>query len=289
MNSTNSLNPAHKVAIIFILFIVLCINVFGETKYAFNVVKSGKGDKSIIFIPGFSCSGDVWNETKSLFEKDYTCYVLTMPGFAGATPEENPSFDKWTKSISAFIQEKKIDKPIIIGHSMGGGLAMAIAAEHPELVSKIVVVDALPCLPAMMSPMFKVKENNDCSPIVSQITAASNEQFEQMQKANIAQLASDTSKHELIVGWSMKSDRKTFAEMYCDFMNTDLRSKISTVNCPALILLEPEFKSAGTAVEEQYKNLKTAELQYAGKGLHFIMFDDKEWYLAQLNKFIATR
>jgi hypothetical protein len=72
-------------------------------------------------------------------------------------------------------------------------------------------------------------------------------------------------------------------------MNTDLRVKIGTVNCPALILLEPDFKNVSAAVEDQYKNLKTADLQYAGKGLHFIMYDDREWYLAQLNKFIAAK
>ena len=39
-------------------------------------------------------------------------------------------------------------------------------------------------------------------------------------------------------------------------------------------------------LEEQYKNLKAAQLQYSSKALHFIMFDDKEWYQNQLTDFI---
>ncbi|MHB1688726.1 MAG: alpha/beta fold hydrolase [Ignavibacteriaceae bacterium] len=257
-----------------------------DDKYPFEVKISGKGNQSIIFIPGFACSGQVWDETKSIYENDFTCYTLTMAGFAGIPPQSKPSFQNWEKAIATFIQKNKIKQPIIIGHSMGGGLAMALAADYPELISKIIVVDALPCLSALMNPSFKAKENNDCGATVSQITSATNEQFYQMQKQTIPQLLADTSKQELVINWSVKSDRTTFAEMYCDFLNIDLREKITTIKCPALILLESYFVNFKPAINEQFKNLKTANLQYATKGLHFIMYDDKEWYDKQLNNFI---
>lgn len=83
MNKSNSV-------IVLSLFIALCGNAFGQTKTKFfEVTKSGQGNKSIIFIPGFSCSGEVWNETKTKFEKEYSCYTLTMAGFAGVKPQEN--------------------------------------------------------------------------------------------------------------------------------------------------------------------------------------------------------
>lgn len=257
--------------------------------FPFDVKISGQGTRSIIFIPGFSCSGEVWNETKSHYEKDFTCYTLTMAGFADSKPQPNASFRNWETGIANFIKENKIEKPIIIGHSMGGGLALAIAADFPELIDKIIVVDALPCLPALMNPSFKSKENNDCIQMVNQMTAMSGDQFYQMQKITIPRLLEDTSKQELVVSWSVQSDRKTFAEMYCDFTNTDLREKIKTIKCPSLILLESYFKNLKPAIEEQYRNLKTANLQYANKGLHFIMYDDKEWYFTQVNNFITRQ
>lgn len=259
------------------------------TDYPFEVQKTGQGKQAIIFIPGFACSSDVWQETKSYFEKNYVCYTLTMAGFAGTKPQENASFISWETAIVKYIQEKKIEKPIIVGHSMGGGLAMAIAADYPNLTDKIVVVDALPCLSALMNPSFKSKENNDCSAIINHMTALDDEQFYQMQKMSIPRLLADTSMQETLVGWSVKSDRKTFAEMYCDFSNTDLREKIKSIKCPSLILLESYFGNIKPAIEEQYKNLESVNLQYANKGLHFIMYDDKEWYFAQMNNFLTTK
>ena len=101
-------------------------------------------------------------------------------------------------------------------------------------------------------------------------------------------LLADASKLEMVVDWSVKSDRKTFAQMYCDFFNVDLREKISSVKCPTLILLESYFVNLKPAIENQYKSLKTANFQYANKGMHFIMYDDKDWYLGQLSNFLKS-
>ena len=274
--------------IIVILFTTLCVNVSGQTTTTrpFEVKKTGQGKQTIIFIPGLGCSGDVWKETVEKFEKNYTCYTLTMAGFAGAQPQPEATFTNWETQIANFIKANNIQKPIIIGHSVGGGLTMALAADYPQLIEKIIVVDALPCLMALSNPSFKPKENNDCTPMINQFTALTNEQFEQMQKGTITSMVTDTSWQKKVVSWSVQSDRKTFAGIACDFFNTDLREKLKTIQCPALVLLESPFTRFKPAIEEQYKNLKTAQLQYSSKALHFIMFDDKEWYQNQLTNFI---
>lgn len=273
--------------LIVLVFATSSASSYSQDKhYPFKVDISGEGKQSIIFIPGFACSGEVWNETKSMYEKNYKCYALTMAGFAGVPPESKPTFQNWEKAIAQFILQNNIDQPALVGHSMGGGLAMALAADYPDLVSKIIVVDALPCLPALMNPSFKAKLNNDCSGIVSQIGSLSNDQFYRMQKQSAAQLVADTSKQELVAGWSISSDRGTFAEMYCDFSNTDLREKIATIACPALILLESYFSNFKPAITDQFKNLKNFDMRFATKGLHFVMYDDKEWYSQQLLSFM---
>ncbi|WP_343609753.1 alpha/beta hydrolase [Chryseobacterium oranimense] len=281
-----------KYRIFFILMLVFAAacNIFGQTKnYPFEVKKSGKGKKSILFIPGFASSGEVWDDTTAKFEKDFTCYTLTMAGFAGVKPQHDATFKNWENEIAAYIKDQKIEQPVIIGHSMGGSLAMALAADYPELISKIVIVDALPCLAALSDPNFKAKENNDCTVTVNTLKAMTDEQFKQMQTGAIPRLVADPSMQETVVNWSMKSDRATFAKMYCDFSNTDLREKIQHIQCPALVLLESYFVNFKPAIENQYKNLKNADMRYASKGLHFIMYDDKEWYLEQLNNFLSSK
>lgn len=283
-----------KLILMCLLLITLFhIKVIGQTNsYPFNVQVSGQGKNSIIFIPGFASSGNVWTETKLLYEKNYTCHTLTMAGFAGVAPQPNPSIQKWEAAIAEYIQKNKLEKPIVVGHSMGGVLALALAADYPDLLSKIVVVDGLPCLAAMMNPDFKSKEENDCTDMVNQLTAVPKDQFYQIQKSSIGYMLADTSRQEMVVNWSVQSDRTTFARIYCDFSNTDLREKIASIKCANLIMLEPHFLNFMPAINDQFKNMKQANIQFASKGLHFIMYDDKQWFERQLTSFInptATR
>lgn len=277
-----------KYVLLFIMlaFGALCINVFGQDATPFQVKVAGHGDKAVIFIPGFASSGAVWDDTRLLFEKDHTCYTLTMPGFAGVPASGEPTFKNWEKAIAAYIVKHKINKPVIIGHSMGGAMALAIAADYPELPSQVVVVDALPFLAAMRDPSVQAKDKVDCSTSIAQFKAMPDAQFMQMQQGTMAMLMADTTHRREAIDWSVKSDRAVFAGMFCDFSNTDLRSKLSAVKCPALILLESYFANFKPAIDDQYKLLKTGDYRYATKGLHFIMYDDKNWYEAQLKSFV---
>lgn len=266
--------------------LVLLLSFFATAQeYPFSITKSGTGKQTLLFIPGFASSGAVWNETVAALNKDYTCVVLTMPGFAGVAPEQNPTFENWKAQIVRYIKNEKIEKPIVIGHSMGGALALAIAADFPDLTRKIVVVDALPCLMALTNPNFQANPNNDCTAMVQQLTSMTNEQFIQMQQVSIASLTAETSKFDEIVNWGVTSDRETFAKIFCDFSNTDLRERIKNIKVPTLLLLEPYFKNITSAIQEQYRNLPHAQLRYATKGLHFVMYDDRDWYLKQLTDF----
>lgn len=266
---------------------LLCLTLLAVAQeYPFSVTKTGGGEQSIILIPGFASSGAVWNETVAALSNDYTCYVLTMAGFADEKPQDNPTFDHWKNEIARYIADKKIDKPIVVGHSMGGGLAMAIASAYPDLLRKIVVVDALPCLMALTQPGFEAKPDNDCSDMINRMKGMSDIDFAEMQKMNVARLTTEKSRFNDIVDWSLSTDRTTFAKMFCDFSNTDLRTEIKNIEVPALIMLEPYFKNVEDAINQQYKNLSTARIIYANQGLHFVMYDDTEWFLTNLKDFI---
>ena len=274
-----------KMILISILFALQTGITFAAGNYSFTVKESGSGP-AIIFIPGFACSGDVWNETVETMKGAHKCYVINMAGFAGAAPETKPEISNWVKQITAFIRENKIERPVIVGHSLGGVMAQWLAADYPQLVSKIVVVDALPCLPAISNPGFTVSTEPDCGMFTGSFLTIKDPQFYQMQRVTMASMVSDTSRLESIVHWSMQSDRNTMAQIYCQLLNTDLRQKIKSVQCPVLVLLEPSVKSLQGSVEDQYKELKGAKLHYANGGLHFIMYDQSVWYVAELKNFI---
>lgn len=277
-----------RTSIVLLFCSILATNLYSQSKtYPFEVQKSGNGSQAMIFIPGFGCSGEVWEQTLADFENNFSCYTLTMAGFAGIPAQGSPTFNHWKTSIATYIKDNAIEKPILVGHSMGGVLAMAIAADYPDLLDRIVVVDGLPCLQALTNPSFTAVKDPDCSDLVTQMTSISDDQFYQMQKMSIPHMIADTTMRQEILTWTVASDRTVFATMYCDFMNTDLRAKIGTIKCPVLVMLSSGMVNFKSSIDDQFKNLKTVDLQFANKGLHFIMFDDQQWYLDQLTNFTS--
>lgn len=271
---------------------LLCVVLFGLTDISFaqsfSVQRIGNGKQSIILIPGFACSGDVWRQTVDTLKSDYTCYVLTMPGFAGVAPEENPSFDNWTKQIIDFIRKENIEKPILIGHSMGGGLALNIASSNADLVKCVVVVDALPCLAAIYDPNFQTKKISaeEFKKAGAGLLEMSDEQFRRQAYISAISLTTDTLRYNDLVKWSLSSDRKTYAKMYYDYSNVDLRPAIRHISVPTLVLLEHPFKKIVPMVKQQFGSKPNVKVEYAEKGLHFIMFDDWEWYIQHIFDFL---
>lgn len=267
----------------------LSLSTLAQTKQeAFEVKITGNGDQSLVLIPGLASSGKVFEEARSEFEDNFTCYTFTLAGFAGVPPMKNPGFEKYKNAIVDYLRANNLHNPIIIGHSYGGALAMAIAADYPELSQKIVVVDALPFLSGL-NPKFDPKKETNCDAMIKKMLAMDDAAFKKAQQKNIRFMVADSTKHDLVLGWSLKSDRKTVARVMCNYLKLDLREKIGKISVPSLVLLEPYFKNTDTAIRAQFENLKPLHLKYAPKGRHFLMYGTEDWFMEQLHHFIEPQ
>src|SRR5882724_8181158 len=109
---------------------------------SFHVDITGKG-KPMILIPGFASSGKTWDSTVAHYKDKYQCHVLTLAGFAGEPRIEAPFLETVRKDLAAYIRKNKMDKPVIVGHSLGGFMALWLAVKEPDLVGPLVIVDSL--------------------------------------------------------------------------------------------------------------------------------------------------
>ena len=87
----------------------------------------------MILVPGFASSGEVWTDVVAHYKAKYQCHVVTLAGFAGV-PAANPtSLARVRDGIVDYIRAKKLDRPVLVGHSLGGFMAMWVASSAPDL------------------------------------------------------------------------------------------------------------------------------------------------------------
>lgn len=103
----------------------------------------GQGEP-IIILHGLFGSSDNWLTQAKLFGAHYKVYSVDQRNH-GQSPHSN-DFDylSMVNDLKEFIEEHQIHNPVIIGHSMGGKAAMNFALAHPDMVSKLIVVDISP-------------------------------------------------------------------------------------------------------------------------------------------------
>ena len=118
-----------------------------------NSQQIGNGNKNIIILHGFLGMGDNWRGfAKKIDPIKYRIHLVDHRNHGKSFWHENMSYDDMAKDLLVFCNSQKIDKSIIIGHSMGGKTAMKFSLLFPQKVEKLIVVDIAPKL---YSPDFK--------------------------------------------------------------------------------------------------------------------------------------
>src|SRR5450631_4328500 len=162
-------------------------------KISFAVQKTGSG-RPMIFIPGLYCSGDVWKEAVTHFSAHFTCYTLTLPGFAGQPPIQSDSILlTLADQLADYIRQEHLKNPVIVGHSLGGWMALAFGVRHPELAGDLVIVSSAPFLPTLaMGPDVSVDSASRIGLLIKKgINGQTAAQVKQYQKYTLSTMISD--------------------------------------------------------------------------------------------------
>jgi len=264
---------------------------------SFQVEVNGKG-KAMILIPGFSSSGHTWDSTVARYKDKYQCHVVTLAGFAGAPPIESPSLDTVRQDLAAYIRKNKLDKPVIVGHSMGGFLALWLAEQEPDLVGPLVIVDSLPFLAGVYMPAATVEK---VKPMAEQMRkmydGPANEQSAKMAEAAIKAMVTSPDDFKMILGWGLKSDRKTEGITMYEMMTTDLRADLGKIKSPTLVIGTwigyKDYGATRDSVEKNFRDQYTAlngyQLVLSEKARHFVMLDDPAGFFETTDAFLLGR
>jgi len=104
--------------------------------------EGGRGTETVLLLHGFGASGDSWNRLAATLTRKYRVIAPDLPGWGASTRIESASYGypSQLQRLHSLIQELKLDRFHLGGHSMGGFLASAYAAQSPEKVLTLALV-----------------------------------------------------------------------------------------------------------------------------------------------------
>lgn len=258
---------------------------------------SGKGP-ALILIPGLSSGSWVWTETATRLRGEYAVYLLTLPGFDGRKPVAGTTLDSLSADLARLIESRKIRRPVLVGHSLGGTLSLAFATEHSDLISGVVAVDGLPVFPGTEGVPA-----GDRAALGQRVRAEfegqTPEQFVQGQQGYMKLIGSiDETIAKKLAELASRSDAGATADFAGQVMAADLRPRLGGIKVPVVEISPfnaPDFAAMG--IDEDRKTgyyrmllagIEKLEVVSIAGARHFVMFDQPEKFAAALDHALAS-
>ena len=267
---------------------------FASDRISVEVRGSGP---DVVLIPGLSSSPRVWESTIAAVP-GYRYHLVHVAGFAGKAPGANasgPVVAPVAEEIARYIAEARLQRPALVGHSLGGSLAMMVAARHPERVSRLMVVDMFPFMGAMFAGPNATPDT--LRPIAEQfragIASATGDPRRQRVEQTIAGMVRTESMRPQAVEDSLTSDAAASGQAMYDLIVTDLRPELANIRVPMTVLwVQPP---GAPVTQEQmtgfyrmsYAGVPQAIVKNIPNAYHFIMWDAPEAFQAELRAFLT--
>lgn len=269
----------------------------------FSVVTVGSGP-DVILIPGLSSPRSVWAATAGQLKATHRVHLIQLKGFGEpAGPNASgPVLQPFVDEIAAYINENKLVRPAVVGHSMGGLAALMVEADHPGLTGRLLVVDALP----FIGPLFGAASVEAVRPMADQMRT--------MLIANAAKTIPDFTAPDcpaslpapatprgtmtnsgqgacLVRYGATASDLRVVAQAMHDDMVTDLSPRLAAIKAPVTMLYPQDDRlltaaAAAKIYGDAYAGLPSAKLVPITGSYHFIMQDQPARFAAELEAFL---
>ena len=254
-----------------------------ETLVNGNRIHYISGDKidrsrpTVLMIHGAGQSSATWKFQLELLRKqsDFNFIVLDLPGHGKSEGEGFRSMDGYKGFINEFVGTLGLDDLILVGHSMGGGVAMLFALEHAEKVRACVLVGTGARMRVAGETLKAVKNNYqlfcDISPTRS-FAENSSEELKKEFREGLLNTSQDVCYWDLIA---------------CD--EFDISGRVSGIEVPALIISGSEDILTPVKYGEYLNNrIKGSRFIVIEKAGHFVMQESPEEFNRALINFISA-
>lgn len=251
---------------------------FQPTRFSVQVQGTGP---DVILIPGLTVGRDVWQSTARAIP-GYRYHLVQVAGFAGEPVRGNargPVVTPLADEIARYIADRRLDRPALVGHSMGGTVAMMIGARRPDLVGRVMVVDMLPQPAGLVGGTAA-----NLGPLAESLKGVMNSQAGRDLFASLLTSFSPPDRG------NRRSDPDVVARSMQELARIDLSGDLRRMRTPLTVIYASPDPQARAAVDRSYTSAYSvkpgARLQRIDNSGHMIMLDQPVRFRQALSDFL---
>jgi len=256
-----------------------------------SVTTMGKGSP-VILIPGLSSPRAVWDGIAPELAAGHQVILVQVNGFGGDDAGANLKpgvIDGVVADLHGYIQTHHLAGAKVIGHSLGGLIALDLAKAHPADAGSLMIVDALPYVGDIFVPGATVAQVEPQAKTMRDMMVASYGKPAAGSERIAATMALTPAAQAKVAAWIAKSDPRVGGEAMYEDMTTDLRPDMAAIKTPITLVYPTSAAMPAERAEPFYKGeyAKAPNVTFvpvANSG-HFVMLDQPQAFAAAVADF----
>ena len=238
----------------------------------------GRG-RPVLFLHGWLGSWRYWMPTMEVISEDFRTYSFDFWGFGDSNKSGIVSISNFSDQVIRFLDAMGIEKVPLVGHSMGGMVALKTAVRYPDRISRVAAIGA-PIVGTSLSGLLKLTDNQYVSRAMARVPVVTKFLFRWFL-GNI----NDTAYSEILDD-SVKPTEESLRRAVGSMMRTDLRPELDQLNIPALIIhgARDDIVNPNQADIFLQRDMTNVQVFVMAESRHFPFLDEP----AQFNKVLHT-
>ena len=261
-----------------------------------TVTMRGRG-ADVLLIPGLASTAEVWRGVADRLAGKRRLHLVSVRGFGDLPAGANASgavMAAVAAEVRRYITEQRLERPAIIGHSMGGQLGLRVAADAGARVGRVMVVDSSPFFPALISPQATVGDVEPIAQLAFQaIHFLGDEALRSRGREMGLELGGATDALFGTLGWQ-GGDRRVLAQSLYEVMTVDLRRRLPDITAPVTVVYGWSADEASPRSRTDrlfrgaYARLRTPAAFVPIEGAeHMVMIDQPRRFMAAVERFLG--
>lgn len=265
-------------------------------------VDEGSGEMTLVFIHGLSSNLEAWKKNILELKEDYRCVAVDLPGYGKSSRNlSSYSLSDYAYFLTCFIEKKKLENVVLVGHSMGGQIAIHAVLSSPELFEKLILI--APAGIETFTPQEAATLKSSYTPAM--VVNSTQDQILANYKLNFHTFPRDAEfMVEDRINMKGAADFPDFAKMVVNnvyaMLDEPVFDRLEELSIPVMIiygkndLLIPNmFFHPNQTIESLVKDVegKISDLQVniINEAGHFVNFEKPEEVNTEITKFLEIR
>ena len=243
--------------------------------------EKGTGNKTLLFIHGYGCNSKYWWAQLQHFSKNYRVISIDIGGHGeSGTNRNNYTMANFGADVVAVMNEENIKQSYLIGHSMGGPVALEAAVILQDRITAIIGVDtfhniakgpASPFVKLMVNTMFRFRQSSSTNDAVTK-------QFREDANLDLKNWVSQKAE---------TTDPRASRGSLSSIIAMDYPTQLKKINVP-IITLNSRFWM-DTEVEEGHKEYSKYEVSFIDGVGHYVMMEKPTYFNKWLDGVLDER